>query len=203
MPVNLPTSLTLYRFVAALGIVAAYVFLERGYGDLVALLFFVTGSVSDFLDGYLARKLDMSSDLGRMLDPIADKVMVVTALIVIASSHGFGTWFMIPAVIIIAREFVVSGMREFLGSAGQALHVTNLAKWKTTFQMLAIAVLFFFGAYAYRFRPHHEQLVQEFPGPGAIAGLVLLWIAAGLSLMTGMDYVRSAVRTINRDNHHG
>jgi len=194
--INLPISLTLYRFLASLGIVLAVVLLERGPANLVALLLFVSGGVTDYLDGYLARKYRQTSALGRMLDPIADKVLVITALLVLASENSYGPLFLIPAAAIVLREFTVSGIREFLGPSGLQLAVTPLAKWKTAVQMVALAGLFLFnGLHATALSPGWPVAAGGMD-PGSLASLGLLWLAALLTLMTGIQYLQGGIRSL-------
>ena len=139
--------------------------------------------LTDWLDGYLARVWHQQSTLGRMLDPIADKLLVGATLLMLTHDNtidGVQVW---AAVIILCREILVSGLREFLAELNVKVHVTQLAKWKTTLQMIALGVLLA--------GPAGDKLV-----PGITwRGLVLLWVAALLTLWTGFDYLKAAVRT--------
>jgi len=182
--------------------------------DWFALVLFVTAALTDFLDGYLARLWKQESKFGAMLDPIADKAMVIIALVIIvglstADKLVMDAWILLPATVILFREVFVSGLREFLGASAGTLRVTNLAKYKTTVQMIAIAVLFAKGV----FEHHYLNLIQGMDAKiygdvmsGAIedvngvagyamwmdgtwtVGVVLLWIAAALTAITGWDY---------------
>jgi Phosphatidylglycerophosphate synthase len=172
-----------------------------------------SGSVTDYLDGNLARKWGQVTKLGTMLDPIADKAMVVLALAVVLALNGAMPVLLVPVAIILFREVFVSGLREFLGDTAGTLAVTKLAKWKTTVQMLAIALLFAWGLFDHYF---YMQVLGMDPGivggilSGEIAddvglnwkrwgllitsngGILLLWAAALLTLVTGIDYYRKA-----------
>ncbi len=122
-----------------------FLYLARPYADWAALILFVGAALTDWLDGFLARAWMQESKLGAMLDPIADKAMVVIALVVLARVFGFDAWILLPAALIVFREVFVSGLREFLGDVAGTLQVTKMAKWKTTAQMVAIALLFAVG----------------------------------------------------------
>ena len=211
---TLPNTLTLLRLFAAPAVAILFLFFARPIADWVALALFVTASVTDFLDGYLARAWKQESRFGAMLDPIADKAMVIIALLVIVGFSSWSPWLVLPATMIVFREVFVSGLREFLGSSAKTLKVTALAKWKTTMQMIAIGVLFGQGIFQ-----HH--LCQAAPGtydptctrvlngdlPVELGyrwldlahqvtgwiGLALLWVAALMTLVTGWDYFRKAL----------
>lgn len=141
-----------------------------------ALGLYALAAVSDWLDGYLARRLNLGSPLGRMLDPIADKLLVGALLVVLAWNGSFSELDLIPAVAILVREIFVSGLREFLGPRNVVVHVTKLAKWKTTVQLVALAVVIL------------EALV---PGWGLVSDVVL-WLAAVLTVWTGIQYFAGA-----------
>lgn len=174
---TLPNILTVGRLLAAPVVALVFVLLPRPLADWVALLVFIAASVTDWLDGYIARARGLVSRFGTMLDPIADKAMVVIALAVICAVTGAQALIVLPVVVILFREVFVSGLREFLGADSGKLAVTRLAKWKTTVQMLAISALFLSG-----------------PLPGVLSvAVVLLWLAAGLTLVTGWDYFRKAL----------
>lgn len=143
----------------------------------VALWLYIAAALSDFLDGYLARKLNQGSALGRMLDPIADKLLVNALLIVLAFTGDFDGWDLVPAIAIVMRETLVPGLREFLGNAGIVVHVTPLAKWKTTAQLVALAVVILAGLY---------------PALALVADIVL-WLAAALTVVTGVQYFAGAM----------
>ena len=144
---NVPNILTLLRLIAAPGVAIMFLYFTRPYADCFALILFVSAAVTDWFDGYLARAWRQETKLGAMLDPIADKAMVVIALMVIIGFSSWSPWLVLPATVILFREVFVSGLREFMGDVAGTLKVTNLAKWKTTCQMIAIAVLFAQGVF--------------------------------------------------------
>ncbi|MEM9787350.1 MAG: CDP-alcohol phosphatidyltransferase family protein, partial [Pseudomonadota bacterium] len=127
MTLNLPNILTILRLAAAPGVVVMFLYFHRPWADWFALVLFVTAALTDFLDGYLARAWKQETKLGAMLDPIADKAMVIIALVVITGFSGMNPWILLPATVIIFREVFVSGLREFLGDTAGTLKVTKLA----------------------------------------------------------------------------
>lgn len=143
---------------------------------IVALVLYVIAAASDWLDGYLARAWNQYSPLGRMLDPIADKLLVGILIAALAWDGSFSGWDMIPACAILFREFFIPGLREFLGNIKVVLNVSWLAKWKTTVQLVALAVVLL------------ERIV---PGLGLVSD-ILLWTAAALTLWTGFEYLRAS-----------
>ncbi len=182
MFLNIPNILTILRLLAAPGVAVMFLYFDRPWADIYALVLFVGAALTDFVDGYLARAWKQESKFGAMLDPIADKVMVVIALFVITGYSGMNPWIILPAVMILFREVFVSGLREFLGADSGKLAVTKLAKWKTTLQMVAIAVLFAgMGIERMDWWDTLAQFVFWF-------GVGLLWVAGVLTLMTGWDY---------------
>ncbi|MFQ6546665.1 CDP-diacylglycerol--glycerol-3-phosphate 3-phosphatidyltransferase [Aestuariibius sp. 2305UL40-4] len=210
---TLPNVLTTLRLLAAPGLVLLFLFVSRPLADWLALVFFAGAAVTDWFDGYLARAWKQESKFGAMLDPIADKVMVAIALLVLASFSTLVFSIVLPAVLILFREVFVSGLREFLGATAGTLTVTKLAKWKTTVQMVAIAALFFHGV---MFHYAAEASVGMDPetitavlegglDPAGLRwksglqdlarwiGIALLWLAAALTLITGWDYFRKAL----------
>ena len=211
---TLPNILTIGRLLAAPGIAVMFLYFTRPFADWLALVLFVGAAVTDWIDGYLARAWRQESRFGAMLDPIADKAMVVIALLVITGFSGMNPWVLLPATVILFREVFVSGLREFLGSTAGLLKVTRLAKWKTTAQMVAIAVLFSQGIFEHylgmwSFGMDQALVADILAGRvedelGLVAvyhgyywsftvGVVLLWIAAGLTLLTGWDYFQKAL----------
>ena len=139
---TVPNILTLLRLLAAPGVAVMFLYFHRPWADWFALILFILAAVTDWFDGYLARLWKQESKFGAMLDPIADKAMVVIALVVLTGYSGMNPWLILPATVILFREVFVSGLREYLGADAGRLKVTKLAKWKTTTQMIAIAVLF-------------------------------------------------------------
>jgi cardiolipin synthase (CMP-forming) len=190
---NLPNMLTYGRIIAVPLVAGLLLWNERadvltGIGietaRWIALGIFVLAAVTDFFDGYLARKWQQQSALGKMLDPIADKVLVAVVLLVLCGDQilrGGHVW---AAIVILAREVLVSGLREFLGQLSVSVPVTQIAKWKTTVQLLAIGFLIA--------GPAGDTII-----PGVTwVGIILLWIAAGLTLYTGYDYFRAGLRHV-------
>jgi CDP-diacylglycerol--glycerol-3-phosphate 3-phosphatidyltransferase len=218
---NLPNVLTLLRLVAAPLVAVMFLYFTRPYADWFALILFVSAAVTDWFDGYLARAWKQETKLGAMLDPIADKAMVVIALMVIIGFSSWSPWLVLPATVILFREVFVSGLREYLGDVAGTLKVTQLAKWKTTFQMTAIAVLFSQGVFEHYLGMSvfgmDEGLIEailngseddvlglrwklagmEYAG---LAGLWLLWVAAALTAITGADYLIKALPHLKEDN---
>ena len=212
---TVPNILTLLRLLAAPAVAVMFLYFNRPYADWFALVLFLGAAITDWFDGYLARAWKQETKIGTMLDPIADKAMVVIALMVIIgySNHNWTAWLVLPATFILFREVFVSGLREYLGDVAGTLKVTKLAKWKTTAQMVAIAVLFAQGIFEHYLGmsvigmdqatvdaimagqiPDTQGLRWKFDGMvlAGWVGLVLLWIAAGLTLITGYDYLRKA-----------
>ncbi len=210
---TIPNILTVIRLFAAPGVAVMFLFFARPWADWFALVLFVVAAVTDWFDGYLAREWQQETRFGAMLDPIADKAMVVIALLVITGFSGMNPWILLPATVILLREVFVSGLREFLGASRSLLAVTKLAKWKTTAQMVAIAVLFSTGIFEHHFA--ERVFGMDVDAVGAIlagaapdelglnrllwlenatflAGTVLLWLAAGLTAYTGWDYFAKA-----------
>lgn len=181
MPMSLPNVLTYGRIVAVPALVACLFFLKGDVARWSAFTLFVLAGVTDWLDGYLARAWEQQSTLGRMLDPIADKLLVGAVLMMLVHDNTITGWSIWAAIIILVREILVSGLREFLAELNVKVHVTQLAKWKTTMQMIALGVLLA--------GPAAEKIV-----PGiTTGGLVILWIAALLTLWTGYDYLKAGV----------
>lgn len=217
---TLPNILTVMRLCAAPGVALAFVVFARPFADWVALVLFVGASATDWVDGYLARLWNQTSRFGAMLDPIADKAMVTIALAVVLSLSRLDPVLVIPVAVILFREVFVAGLREFLGADAGRLRVTRLAKWKTTAQMVAIAVLML----AFAVQDHHIALFRSLEtsryeallasGPqdwnsvwqsarGAWLamglGVLLIWVAAGLTAITGWDYFVKARPFLGED----
>lgn len=211
---NLPNILTILRMLAAPGVAILFLYFHRPFADWFALVLFGLAALTDFFDGYLARAWKQETRLGAMLDPIADKAMVVIALLVITGYSGMDPWLILPATAILFREVFVSGLREYLGDTAGLLKVTSLAKWKTTAQMTAIAVLFLALGLDYTREASSARLdidlldtlgqigtsdlsvidLATYDGGAVwIIGLALIWVAALLTLLTGWDYFRKAL----------
>jgi cardiolipin synthase len=185
MITDLPNVLTLSR-IAAIPLLIALAALRLPIGDFAACLVFAAAGITDWLDGRVARSRRQFSDFGRMLDPIADKLLVGATLLMLAGSGRLGAWGLYPAIVIMLREILVSGLREFLAGIRVGLPVTRLAKWKTGVQMLALGMLL-----------AGDQTARLIGLPGLpvwLIGIVLLWISAALTLVTGWDYLVAGLR---------
>jgi CDP-diacylglycerol--glycerol-3-phosphate 3-phosphatidyltransferase len=172
---SIPNLLT-YGRIVAIPIIVALLVAENPALRWLALLLYLAAAVSDFLDGYLARRWNQSSPLGRMLDPIADKLLVGALIVAFAWDRSLAGWDLVPALAILLREIFVSGLREFLGPQNVIVKVTQLAKWKTTVQLLALTFIF---------------LAPLLAGAGLVAEL-LLWLAGVLTVITGAQYFMTA-----------
>ncbi|MDB9711220.1 CDP-diacylglycerol--glycerol-3-phosphate 3-phosphatidyltransferase [Candidatus Pelagibacter ubique] len=189
---KIPNILTIGRIIIVPFFVLAF-YLPGFYGDLTACVLFVIASFTDFLDGMLARMMGEESKLGELLDPIADKIIVATALILLVMSGTIKHYEVIAAIIILTREILISGLREFLARGQIKLPVTNLAKLKTFFQMVAIALLLTgeTGNKILNFQDYNAQTI----------GIILLWLSAFLTLYTGYEYLRKGIdHAISEDN---
>ncbi len=185
MPTDLPNLLTLSR-IAAIPLLIALAVLHHPATDLASCVVFSAAAVTDYFDGRVARGRRQLSDFGRMLDPIADKLLVGATLMVLAGQGRLALWGLYPAIVILLREILVSGLREHLASLRIGLPVTRLAKWKTGFQMGALGALLAGDSSA---RLLHLGFL-----PVALIGGAMLWIAAALTLVTGWDYLTAGLR---------
>ena len=181
---KIPNILTIGRIIIVPFFVLAF-YLPGFYGDLTAFALFLIASFTDFLDGMLARMLGEESKLGELLDPIADKIIVATALILLVMSGTIKHYEVIAAIIILTREILISGLREFLAKGKIRLPVSNLAKLKTFLQMVAIALLLTgeTGNKILNFKDYNAQTI----------GIILLWLSAFLTLYTGYEYLRKGI----------
>ena len=189
---KIPNILTIGRIILVPFFVLAF-YLPGFYGDLTAFTLFVIASFTDFLDGMLARMMGEESKLGELLDPIADKIIVATALILLVMDGTIRHYEVIAAIIILTREILISGLREFLAKGQIKLPVSNLAKLKTFLQMLAIALLLTgeTGNKILNFQDYNAQTI----------GIILLWLSAFLTLYTGYEYLRKGIdHAISEDN---
>lgn len=178
---NLPNILTLSRILVIPVLVASF-FMEQPLGSHVAFITFTLAGITDFFDGYLARATGSVSKIGQFLDPIADKLMVGAIIIMVVSIEWVSGVHVVAAVIIMCRELLVSGLREFLAGIQVSVPVTFLAKWKTTVQMIALGALCW------------SEGAPVFGLPALEIGLTLLWMAAALTLYTGYDYLRTGLK---------
>jgi cardiolipin synthase len=180
---SLPNLLTYLRILAVPAVVLCLFLIPGDQGRWWALAIYIGACITDWLDGFLARVWHQQSLLGRVLDPIADKLLVGATLLMLTHDNTIDRLNVAAAVIILCREILVSGLREFLAELNVRVHVTQLAKWKTTMQMVALGVLLA--------GPAGDKIL---PGV-SFTGLVMLWMAALLTLWTGYDYLKAAVRT--------
>lgn len=177
---SLPNLLTLSRICAVPLIVGAF-YIDEPAASITAFVVFVVAGITDFFDGYLARAQGLTSKLGQFLDPIADKLMIGAVIIMLVGIDRISGVHVIAAVIIMCREILVSGLREFLAQLKVSVPVTQLAKWKTALQMIALGALILAGA-------NTGWL------PALDIGLWSLWLAAALTIITGYDYLRAGLR---------
>ena len=184
MKLKIPNILTIGRII----LVPIFVFtfyLPGVLGDLIPFIIFLLASFTDFLDGVLARLYKEESKLGELLDPIADKIIVATALVLLVMDDTIRNYEVIAAIIILIREILISGLREFLAKAQISMPVTGLAKFKTFIQMFAIAILLTgdSGNRLINFQDYNAHTI----------GLIFLWMSAFLTLYTGYDYVKKGI----------
>ena len=184
----LPNLLTYARIVAVPLLVLCF-YLESTASRWLSFAIFIVATVSDFFDGYLARAWQQQSAIGRMLDPIADKLLVATALLLLVSDGTVADWSVLAAIVILSREILVSGLREFLAELRVSVPVSRLAKWKTTMQMIAIGFLLAGPAGDKLMRYYFADL-----GLFTYVGLLLLWVSALITVYTGYDYFRAGMR---------
>lgn len=185
--VNIPNLLTIGRIWAIPAIVAALYFDASLTASWLAVILFAVAGITDYFDGYLARHLNQLSSFGRVLDPIADKLLVGAVILMLAYTGRLDYyWCFIPAVIILCREILVSGLREFLAEIQVGLPVTKLAKWKTTFQMIALPILMI----------SDKDVLPYFYLD--VVGAVALWFAAIMTVITGYDYWKSGSKYLEK-----
>ena len=189
---KIPNILTIGRIIIVPFFVIAF-YLPGFYGDIIALVLFIIASFTDFLDGMLARMMEQESKLGELLDPIADKIIVAAALILLVMNGAIKNFEVIAAIIILTREILISGLREFLAKGKIKLPVSNLAKLKTVLQMVSIALLLSgdTGNKIINFQDYNAQTI----------GIILLWLSAALTLFTAYDYMRKGIdHAMSEDN---
>ena len=180
MIANLPNALTLSRIGVIPALVAAF-YLPGDWANWVALGLFVGAGITDYLDGYFARAHSTQSKLGQFLDPVADKLLVAATLLMLVAFDRIHGWAILPTLVILCREILVAGLREFLAELQVAVPVSRLAKWKTTVQMVALGFLLAGDAAHPLFR-------------AGLIGSLGLWLAALLTIYTGYDYLRAGLR---------
>lgn len=184
---NLPNLLT-YGRIAAVPLVGATFYIPGDTGRWIAFSLFVIASITDYFDGYLARAWQQQSALGRMLDPIADKLLVSVSILILVADDMLTGWSIWAAIIVLMREVFVSGLREFLAELRVSVPVSRLAKWKTTMQLVAIASLLIAPA-----------LQGAKSGIIINLGLSFFWVAALVTLYTGYDYLRAGLRHLHTE----
>ncbi|MEQ1863238.1 MAG: CDP-diacylglycerol--glycerol-3-phosphate 3-phosphatidyltransferase [Micropepsaceae bacterium] len=184
---HLPNLLTLTRIVLVPAFVAAF-WLEMPGGRWVALVVFLVAAITDYADGWIARARSLESRLGAMLDPIADKLLISTALMMLVYYDDIRGWVIIPALIILAREILVSGMREFLATIAVQVPVSSISKLKTTVQVIALAILIVAPAVEHVWGGLHR------------IGIIALWGAAGLTIYTGFSYVQANLAHVSGEH---
>ena len=183
MILNIPNILTLLR-IALIPFIATLLFITFAWAAWAALVLYTLACVSDWLDGFLARRMNVTSAFGRFLDPIADKLLIAILLLLFAGLDRINGLWLIPACVIMFREVIIAGLREFLGPQNITIHVSKLAKWKTTSQMIALGFLVV-GDYGDIILP--ETL---------LIGNILLTISAILTFISGSDYMRQGMKAI-------
>ena len=192
MKLNIPHILTIGRIIIVPIFVLTF-FIPGFFGDLIPFFLFAIASFTDYLDGLLARIFKEESKLGELLDPIADKILVAAALILLVMNGTIKNYEVIAAIIILTREILISGLREFLAKGQITMQVTSLSKLKTFIQMISIAILLTgdSGNKIINFQDYNAQTI----------GIVLLWLSAFLTLYTGYDYLRRGIdHAINEDS---
>lgn len=184
LAISLPNLLTYLRILIVPGIVGVLFWPGEDSMRWWALGLYTIAGVTDFLDGYLARIYNEMSSFGRMLDPIADKLLIAACLLMLTADSTISGWSIWAAIVILSREILVSGLREFLAEVKVSVPVSNLAKWKTTAQILAVGFLIA--------GPAGDALLPT--GWTIRIGIILLWAAALLTIVTGYDYMKASVR---------
>jgi CDP-diacylglycerol---glycerol-3-phosphate 3-phosphatidyltransferase len=185
---SLPNLLTYGRLVAVPAVVALLFWPEDTWSRWAALTIFILAAVTDYLDGYFARAYAQQSALGRMLDPIADKLLVAACLLMLVADGTIQGWSLWAAIVILSREILVSGLREFLAELKVSVPVSRVAKWKTTLQLVSVGFLIA--------GPAGEEVL-----PGTVSiGIGLLWVAAILTIYTGWDYLKAGLHHVMEDD---
>ncbi len=171
---NLANILTVARL-ALLPFIIMLMFIDRSWAAWTVLILYSLGALTDWLDGWVARRWNQVSEFGKFMDPISDKIFVAVVLVMLIATHRIEGVFVLAVIAILIREFLVAGMREFLGPRNIKLPVTKLAKWKTASQMVATGLL----------------ILKPVSQTAEIAGLTLLCVSAVLTVITGWDYIRT------------
>lgn len=179
LPRNLPNLLT-YGRIAAIPLVVILILAGGSGGRTLAFALFAAAAVTDYFDGLLARRMNVVSPIGVFLDPIADKLLVTAVIVALAATGQIAGWDLLPAIVILCREVLISGLREYLGGSGIKVPVTLLAKYKTTVQLIALALV----------------ILAARGSTLADIGLIALWLAAALTALTGWHYLRRGLAQI-------
>ncbi len=178
---SIANKLTVSR-ITVIPIILGLIAIPNVWAAWVGLAFFISAGVTDWLDGYMARRENEVTKLGQFLDPIADKLLVSAVILVLVSTKQISGWSILPAIIILMREVAVSGLREFLADLRVSVPVSKLAKWKTTIQMVALGFLIIGDRYAPDFIP------------ATLIGDIGIWVAGGFTLVTAWDYWRASLK---------
>jgi len=176
----LPNLLTMSRIVA-IPLILALLYFDGAFWRWLACAIFAAACITDYFDGYLARSRSQVSELGRFLDPIADKLLVAAVILILVAERRVTGWTVLPALVILCREILVSGLREYLAGLNVSVPVSQLAKWKTVLQMVALGFLIV-----------GDGVLPSWPV--GLIGEFGLWIAAALTLLTGYDYLKAGLR---------
>lgn len=179
MHFNIPNTLTIGRIILIFALVPCFYFRSES-AKLTAFAIFCIACITDYLDGYFARSLKQTTKFGKLFDPVADKMLIATTLLLMAAFDYFSRLSLIPALIILCREILVSGLREFMGAKNQNLKVSKLAKYKTTFQMVSIGLILMADAFS------NPLQLKEW-------GEVFLWVASILTTITGYQYFKKTL----------
>ena len=184
MKLQIPNTLTIGRIILVPIFVITF-YIPGFLGDLIPFFIFILASFTDFLDGLLARLYKEESKLGELLDPIADKIMVAAALVLLVMNETIQHYEVVAAIIILTREILISGLREFLAKSKVSMPVSGLAKFKTLIQMFAIAILLTgeSGNAIFNFQDYNAHSI----------GIIMLWLSAFITLYTGYDYVKKGI----------
>ena len=209
---TIPNILTALRLIAAPAVVIATLAFQDPLSYWIALIIFEVAGLTDFVDGYLARLWKQETAFGKMMDPIADKTIVIMTLIALLEPFNFSALILIPTLVIVFREILVSGLREFLGNKSNLLSVTRLAKWKTSFQIIAICSLYIALLLNFYQMSSNDNvtgiqlsmILEKTPRNHSslllIASIFLLWIATILTFLSGYEYLLKAIKFISEKN---
>lgn len=194
MRITLATTITIFRLAAALCLAVPFLVFKRPDADFFAAALFALASLSDFIDGYLARRTNSVTEFGSMLDSIADKILMASSFIVVAAYSELRDYLVLPFALIMFREILIAGIRQHLGDRADALAVTWLAKWKTTLQMTAIFALIAIEGLAFGGSPSFVRADDGALSSFDLFAVALIWIACFLTLLTGVDYFVKAAK---------